>query len=226
VWGTHQRFRFWPEKQFGSVANPSKQPKYIILAGLVPGANISPWFIGHVYYSAEPYFCELSPLAAIENWSCDRITIWYKFKSCGLRCSFYFHSRIWDLITIGWAVVKQRLQLLVVWSLLPNCDQISNSRMGGETVSKAELCMYRSSCDTITTQILIWSERSEFVKTWHHTKNRKFDAVWCIGWVNLVLATGPNSRVGSGSNSNLEPNRSNGFPHKTRSSKVNISCFN
>jgi len=42
----------------------------------------------------------------------------------------------------------------------------------------------------------------------------------------LVLATGPNSRVGSGSSSNPEPNRCNGFLHKTRSSKVNISCCN
>jgi len=42
----------------------------------------------------------------------------------------------------------------------------------------------------------------------------------------VMLATGPNSRVGSGSSSNPEPNRCNGFPHKTRSSKVNISCSN
>jgi len=33
---------------------------------------------------------------------------------------------------------------------------------------------------------------------------------------SLVLATGPNSRFGSGSGSNPEPNRCNGFPHKTR----------
>ena len=33
----------------------------------------------------------------------------------------------------------------------------------------------------------------------------------------VVLAPGRNSRVGSGSGSNPEPNRCNGFPHKTRS---------
>ena len=42
----------------------------------------------------------------------------------------------------------------------------------------------------------------------------------------VVLATGSNARFGSGSGSDPEPDRCNGFPHKTRSSKVNISCSN
>jgi hypothetical protein len=42
----------------------------------------------------------------------------------------------------------------------------------------------------------------------------------------LVLATGRHSWVGFGSGSNPEPNRCNSFPHKTRASKVNISCSN
>jgi len=52
------------------------------------------------------------------------------------------------------------------------------------------------------------------------------EAIALINYTRLVLATGPNSRVGSGSGSNPEPNRCNGFPHITRSSKVNISCSN
>jgi len=45
-----------------------------------------------------------------------------------------------------------------------------------------------------------------------------------MSWV--VLAMGPKSRFGSGSGSNPQPDRCNGFPLKTRSSKVNISCCN
>jgi hypothetical protein len=44
--------------------------------------------------------------------------------------------------------------------------------------------------------------------------------------VDLVLAKGPDYRVGSGSGSIPEPNRCNGFSYNTRCSKVNISCFN
>jgi hypothetical protein len=45
------------------------------------------------------------------------------------------------------------------------------------------------------------------------------DEHWALCGLQLVLATGPNSRVSSGSGSYPELNRCNGFPYKTRSSK-------
>jgi len=51
------------------------------------------------------------------------------------------------------------------------------------------------------------------------------DATHCVA-ICIVLTRGPNSWVGSGSGSNPEPYHCNGLPPKTRSSIVNISCFN
>jgi len=45
-----------------------------------------------------------------------------------------------------------------------NSDQIANWRMGGESASKTASFRYISYSDTITTQILNWSQSSEFAK--------------------------------------------------------------
>ena len=46
---------------------------------------------------------------------------------------------------------------------------------------------------------------------------------WQPSWT-WVLATGPNSRFGTGSSSDPELDRRKGFLHKSRFSRVNISC--
>jgi len=57
---------------------------------------------------------------------------------------------------------------------------------------------------TALRHLAIWLGESSEARIWRH---------YCP---QLVLAMGPNSRIGSGSGSNPEPNRCNGFPHKTR----------
>jgi len=54
--------------------------------------------------------------------------------------------------------------------------------MGRERASKTASFTYISYCDTITTQILNWSQSSESVKMWNQPMNRGLDAVhffWC-----------------------------------------------
>ena len=58
-----------------------------------------------------------------------------------------------------------------------NSDRIANWRKGGERASKTASFTYRLYCDTISTQIVNWSQRSDFAKMWNHPKNRGFRTV-------------------------------------------------
>jgi len=110
------------------------------------------------------HFRKLRALTPIKYLSSGRITIWYICKRCRSRCLFTSDSPICDLSTIRWVAVKQRRKLGDFWSDSTNIDQIANWRMGGQRASKTASFTHISYCDTIKTQILNWSQSSEFVK--------------------------------------------------------------
>jgi hypothetical protein len=72
--------------------------------------------------------------------------------------------------------------------------------------------------------------KADLQKSIQHSKSRT-SATTLVSVRNtrvfrIVLATGPTARFGSGSGSDPELDRCNGFRHKTRSSNFNIACFN
>jgi len=111
-----------------------------------------------------PHFHKLSALAPIKYLSCDCITIWYIHNWYSVRCSFTSHSPICDTISICCVASKNDLFSALLHSNSTNSDHIANWRTGGERASKTASFMYISYCDTITTQILDWSQSSEFTK--------------------------------------------------------------
>jgi len=69
--------------------------------------------------------------------------------------------------------------------------------MRGETTSKTASFTYISYCDTITTQLLNWSESSEIAKSWNRPKTSVFGVVWFfdgvkpVGTVPVLFEAGP-----------------------------------
>ena len=111
-----------------------------------------------------PHCRKLTTLAPIKYLSSDRITIWYIRKRCSFWCSFTTHSPICDPITIHCVTLKNAQFLAQFHSNSTNSDLITNWRMGGERASRTASFTYISYCDTIRTQILNWSQSSEFAK--------------------------------------------------------------
>jgi len=58
--------------------------------------------------------------------------------------------------------------------------------MGGDSASKTASSTYISYCDTITTQILNWSQRAQFTKMWNRPKNHGFGAVRFVEGIKPV----------------------------------------
>jgi len=72
-----QQSGFQPAGRFGPVPNPAKNPTHFVLAGLLPGPDRNPHFLGQVYHAAETRFCEMRASAPIKDFSCDWIKIRY-----------------------------------------------------------------------------------------------------------------------------------------------------
>ena len=148
---------------------------------------------------AVPHFHRLRTLAPIKYLSCDCITIWSICKRCRFSCSFTSHSPICDPITIHWVASKNAQFSALLHSNSTSSNWIANWRMGGERASITASCTYISYCDTMTTQILNWSESSEFPKMrlcsvinaakkpQIHVRSgyqpHQDRAVWFFGWV-------------------------------------------
>jgi len=58
-----------------------------------------------------------------------------------------------------------------------NSDRIANGRIGGERALTTASFTYISYCDRISTQILNWSQGSEFAKIRNRPKNCEFGVV-------------------------------------------------
>jgi len=70
--------------------------------------------------------------------------------------------------------------------------------MGGESASKTASFTYRLYCDTISTQILNWSQRSDFAKMWNRPKNHGFGAVRIFDGVKPVATVPVQFQPGPG----------------------------
>ena len=111
-----------------------------------------------------PHLCKLRTLPVIKYLSCDCITIWYLHKRCCFGCPITSHYPICNPITIRWVTSKNAYFSAIFHSISTDSDRITYWRIGGERTSKTASFMYRSYCDIITTQILNWSQSSEFTK--------------------------------------------------------------
>jgi hypothetical protein len=145
--------------------------------GLVPGLDINRWFLGYVCHTAEPHFCGFSTFCEIRYLGCARITISYRCKWCSDRWSFTYHSPICDPIILRWVNVKSHHHSSGLKRNWLNSDRITIWRMGGQRASKTALFMYIWNADMLTTQIVNWSQRSEYAKRWNRQKICGFGAV-------------------------------------------------
>jgi len=93
--------------------------------------------------------------------------------------------------------VKSRRKLLVFRSNSPNIDLIANWRKGGERACRTVSFTYISYCDMIRTEILNWSQISEFARLRNRPKNyvfgafRFFDEVKPVVTVPVWFQSGP-----------------------------------
>ena len=127
-----------------------------------PNQKTEPY--GTPFFLVVPHFRKLRSLAPIKYLSCDRITIRYIRKWCRFRCLFTSHSQICDPITTQWVASKIAELSALFHSNSTNCDWIATWLMGGESASKTVSFTYILYCDTISTQILSWSQSTEFAK--------------------------------------------------------------
>ena len=111
-----------------------------------------------------PQFRQLRTLTPINYLSADRITIWYIHERCSSACSFTACSPLCNPINIRWVRAKQDQFSALFHSNSTNIDWIANWRAGGERACKTASFTYISYCDMIRTQILNWSQSSEFGK--------------------------------------------------------------
>jgi hypothetical protein len=111
-----------------------------------------------------PQFRQLRSLALIKYLSCDRITKWYIGKTYNFKYTVDSHCPIFDPITIPYVVSKKTPFSVLFHINSTNSYQISIWRVWGERPSTTASFTYVSYSDTLTTQILNWSQRSEFTK--------------------------------------------------------------
>jgi hypothetical protein len=111
-----------------------------------------------------PKFRPLKSFVPIKYLNSDHITIWYICKRCSFACSFACSSADCDLIKIRWVTVKLSRKMGTFPSHATNIDWIAMWRIGGERTCKTASIAYISYCETIRTQILNWSQISEFAK--------------------------------------------------------------
>jgi len=70
---THQRSGLRLVVWFGSVPDPANDPTRCVLAGLLPGTDINPWFFGQVGPGLQFHNLVPATLAPIKYMCCDRI---------------------------------------------------------------------------------------------------------------------------------------------------------
>jgi len=118
----------------------------------------------HIVFWPVPQSRELRDSAPIKYFSSDHITIWYICKRYSSACSFTPFSPICDQINIRWVTPKN--EQFAVWfhSNSTNINRIANWSKAGERACRTASCMYISYCGTIRTEILNWSQSSEFKK--------------------------------------------------------------
>jgi len=111
-----------------------------------------------------PKFCQLGTLAPIKYMSSDHITIWYICGWCRFACSFSSYSPLCNPINIHCITAKHVQFSALIHSNSSNIDRIAKWRIGSGWACKTASFTYISDCDTIRTQILNWSQSSDYAK--------------------------------------------------------------
>jgi len=139
------------------------------------GSGLEPnWNRSNVFYPINKLTCnepavfwlvqqfrEVNALAPNRYLSSDRITIWYIRTRCSFGYSFTTCCPICDPINIHWVTAKITQILALFHSNSTNIDRIANWSAGATSARKSSAFTCISSCDTIRTQILNWSPRSD-----------------------------------------------------------------